>query len=36
VLSAADFPSLRDADPEVRRSIDRVARRRLGQTVEPT
>jgi CPA1 family monovalent cation:H+ antiporter len=36
VLSAADFHRLLDADPELRRSIDRVARRRLGQTVEPT
>src|SRR3546814_9430429 len=31
VLSAADFRRLLDADPELRRSIDRVARRRLGQ-----
>ncbi len=35
VLSAADFHRLLDADPEMRRSIDRVARQRLGQAVEP-
>lgn len=35
VLSAADFRRLLDADPELRRSIDRVARQRLGQPVEP-
>jgi hypothetical protein len=34
VLDVADFSSLLGADPELRRSIDLVARQRLGQRVE--
>lgn len=35
VLNAADFRRLLESDPELKRSIDRVARQRLGQEVEP-